>query len=216
MCLPFGSMRINIPSFALHHRHMNTRIFAFFLFFAVTGSMQAQSFQKKQMDLNIGLSVGNGRFVDVHHDRAYPLLGISFDYGITDEFSVGGLVAWTNATYKYSSSSNCSGVWVNYTDVYRINYSILGIRAAYHFDKIVLMDAIDLYAGVFLGQNFATYSFSTNDPCKHSAYLEKAYDGGATWAVFAGMRYRFNNRYGVFSELGYGLSYLTLGFNIRF
>lgn len=182
--------------------------------------MAGQSFQKNQKDLNVGLGL-----VDLYLGSGYsshwtPLF-TSFDYGITDDISIGAAFEFSSATWKYSGSDFCNsgngvGNWYTYTDTYRNSYFVLGARAAWHFARFVKVDKLDLYAGIMLGNVFYKQSYSTTSPCpKHyNAYTQTA--GGALFSLYGGARYRFNDNFGLFMEAGYGYSLLTIGANFKF
>ncbi|MEO8762514.1 MAG: hypothetical protein ABI448_16570 [Bacteroidia bacterium] len=96
-------------------------------------------------------------------------------------------------------------------------FLITGIRGAYHFNKLIKNNRIDLYTGIMLGNNFAkqymplpvdNFPLSTNIP-KQPNY------GGFIYAAFVGCRYRFNEQAGIFAEAGYGINCISLGFNYK-
>lgn len=182
----------------------------------------AQSHVKGQIDLNLGLGLGSS-FVRGYSSYSPPV-SLSGDYGVTDDISVGLYFAYAGAKWKYSGNDFCNNgngggsFYYSYTDTYKWSFSILGIRGAYHFGKFVENDKLDLYAGLMLGNNFASYKFTTvtSPVCaKREAVYGNAGYGGVAWSIFAGARYRFTEHIGAFAELGYGISYLTLGFNYK-
>ena len=92
----------------------------------------------------------------------------------------------------------------------------MGLRGAYHFNEFVKIDKLDLYAGLMLGYNIASETFSSTDPSRTNiAYYGSSY-GGFAYSFFGGARYRFTDNIGVFGELGYGISILNIGLNIKF
>lgn len=182
----------------------------------------AQSFQKNQLDINFGVGIGNS-FIQPGAKRTIPAISTSVEYGITDAISVGAYLGYAGATYEYRGTSWCPprngngnafGNYFDYTDTYKWRFSIVGARGAYHFAKFIPNDKLDVYAGLLIGANFAKYTYTTNDPCDSRTSSMANNYGGFTWAGFAGARYRFVDNFGVFAELGYGISYLTLGVNI--
>jgi hypothetical protein len=185
-------------------------------------SADAQSHVKGQIDLNLGLGLG---FSYVSGYSSYtPPISLSGDYGITDDISVGLYFAYSGAKYKYSGSDFCNNgngggsYFYNYTDTYKWKFSILGIRGAYHFGKFVEVENLDLYAGLMLGNTFASFKFSTvtSPGCdKRDPFYGRSTYGGFAWSVYAGARYRFTEHIGAFAELGYGISYLTIGLNYK-
>lgn len=181
--------------------------------------MGAQSFEKKQVDLNLGLGLGN-TFAASGHYRAMPPISAAIEYGVTDDISIGGYLAFATAAWRYTgrdwcNNGNNSGYY-DYTDEYRWTYYIVGVRGAYHFGRFIKEDKLDLYAGLLLGNNFAHYNFSSNDPCSnhHSDTYAQSY-GGFIFGGFVGARYRFTEKVGAFAEFGYGIAYLTIGVNFK-
>jgi hypothetical protein len=194
---------------------MNRKILTFLLFISCTPLLQAQSFQKGQKDINIGLSVGS-RYYGHGYSRSIPNFNVGFDYGITDAISLGGYMGFSSATYEYTMWRNCGGGnYAYYNDEYRWRFFILGVRGAYHFDKLIQVENLDVYAGLFLGNSFATYSYTTNDPCKPKGTIGTNTYGGPVFDGFLGARYRFNDKFGVFCEVGYYLGFVNLGLNIK-
>ena len=69
-----------------------------------------------------------------------------------------------------------------------------GLRGIYHYN-FDLDDNLDLYGGLMLS---------------YASYASNIY-----FSLFVGGRYYFTNNVGVFMELGYGISYLTVGLNFK-
>ena len=188
------------------------------LFMAVNAQSQDQAFQKGQKDLNIGIGLGN-TIVDGYAYNVWPPISVSLDYGVTDDISIGGYLGFTGASDKYTGwenygpgNSNGGGY---YTDTYRWTYYIVGARAAYHFGKFIKVPKLDLYAGLMLGYDFAHYSYSTTSV--YPNHYDNSYQsyGGFAFSIYGGARYRFTDKVGAFAELGYGISFFTLGVNFK-
>ncbi|MGZ3900781.1 MAG: hypothetical protein ACXVNM_09465 [Bacteroidia bacterium] len=186
--------------------------------------INAQSFQKDQIDINVGVGIGN-TFINRGASKVFPGISTSFDYGVTDAISVGGYLGYASATYNYSGlewippgngNGNAYGNYYPYTDTYKYKFSIVGVRGAYHFAKFIKDEHTDLYAGIMLGADFVQYTYTTNALYpEHVAYPVQSYSG-VIFSGYLGCRYRFTDNVGAFAELGYGISYLTLGLNLRF
>ena len=185
------------------------------------GKTVAQSFQKGQMDLNLGLGLGD-QFLGTGYQMTLPPLSASFDYGINDIISIGGVLGYAGSKYSFSSTEWCSNnpgnqyLWSNYTDTYKWNYFIIGARGAYHFAKLIKIDKLDVYAGLMLGDAVASSSYSTTSLCPDHVRATISTSGGFVYSAFGGARYRFNGKAGVFAELGFGLTILNIGFNYKF
>lgn len=188
-----------------------------------TSSTNAQSFAKQQIDINFGVGIGN-TFIQRGAVKVLPAISTSFDYGVSDAISIGAYLGYSSATYNIFGSSYCPpgngngnafGNYFNYTDTYKYKFSIVGLRGAYHFAKFINNDRTDLYLGAMAGANFVQSEYSTNDICGHVATPVHKYNA-FIFSGFAGLRYRFTEHVGVFAELGYGISYATLGINFKF
>jgi hypothetical protein len=199
-------------------------LFLFVLVAIQFSTTHAQSFSKGQKDLNIGIGLGSRYYTHAFSNySSTPVFSLSMDVGITDDISLGGFFGFAGSRWEYSGTDFCNsgngggGGFYNYTDSYKWHFFMLGVRGAYHFAKYIENDNVDLYAGLMLGDNFATYTFSTNAPCpEHHAFYSNSYYGGFIFTGFVGCRYRFKENLGAFAELGYGVSYLTLGLNYKF
>lgn len=196
---------------------MNKNLLLSILLFTALGSkaqMATQnSFGQGQKDLNIGLGLGSNFYRSAQ--SSLPVIGASFDYGITNEISLGMYLGITGATYNYYGTIACNNSLYNYEETYKWSFMLIGFRGAYHFQKFIVNTKVDLYAGLTIGYDQARFKYSSNSPCLingiYGSSRSKAFFSG-----FAGCRYRFNDHFGAFGELGYGISYLTLGLNYRF
>lgn len=168
---------------------------AFAFLFAITliNEVQAQQFQQGQMDLNVGVGLvptfGTG-------DVGIPL-SVSLDYGFNDQISLGGYVGYAGSNDNFPFLGK-----VSYT------YLIFGARGAYHFE---LTENLDTYAGLLLGYNIASVSVENSSP----GMPEPDAAGGFAYSLFAGARYHFSEKIGVFGEIGYGISVLNLGLTVK-
>jgi hypothetical protein len=74
----------------------------------------------------------------------------------------------------------------------------------------------EVYGGFSLGMRFHAYSFTTND---YNSYRnDNRYYGNSAYligSVFAGARWFPKPKIALFAELGYGISYLTLGASFK-
>jgi len=193
-------------------------------FILLTAFANGQSFKNGQVDLNLGIGLGN-TFIGSGYSTTVPALSLAVDYGITDAISIGGYLGYTKAKWEYSGTGFCNnGNGVGnflyaFTDTYTWSYTIIGVRGAYHFTSLVKNDNLDLYAGLMLGDNIASSTFSsvTTPFCdKHDVVFSGQSYGGFILSGFLGARYRFNDHVGIFGELGYGIAVLNIGLNYKF
>jgi opacity protein-like surface antigen len=87
-------------------------------------------------------------------------------------------------------------------------------RGAYHFN--VRNRQFDPYAGVGIGFLKYNYKWESNDP----GFNEGAYNINIGtplgYQIFLGARYMFNDNFGAYAEVGYGLSVANAGITLAF
>lgn len=174
--------------------------------------------------INIGVGLGGRSYHTV-----YGLVGQ--DYGRTPAFSltyeqawpkklgpgflgVGAYLGYQREHYYYDYDHWNNG-WNKYYSRHNWSYYMVAARAAYHWDVLNAKNA-EVYAGVLVGLRIATYSYETNDPGKNDPYSYANSSVYPTYSAFAGARWYFVKNFGLFAEVGYGISYLTGGFSIKF
>lgn len=143
--------------------------------------------------VNLGVGLG------AQYGGGLPI-GISYDRGVTDRISIGGQIDY------YS--------WEYNTGYYKYTYRFMpiGLRGAYHFTELGDAEKLDVYAGLALGY-FST-RFSSDAPSSFS--YSDGYGSRIFLSAFAGGRYFFSPKAGVFGELGYGVAWLKAGVTLRF
>ncbi len=180
-------------------KKINVLLFALFSSLAI--ATQAQTFNKGDKVLNIGIGLGSVYGLS-GFGSSVPPLSASFEVGITDKvgigrFGVGGIFGYSS--YKYNSGFTTS----NFTS----SHILIGARGLYHFDLDV--EKLDLYGGIMLGYNIVSYSdsFGTSNLFTGS---------GVVGGIFGGARYMFSEKIGAFGELGYSIAWLNLGLTVKF
>lgn len=154
-------------------------------------------FSKSDKLLNIGVGLSSYYFGNP--------IGLSYEVGITDDFSVGGQIDYNSGSYDD---------YYGYNSRYRYSAYYVGARGSYHFNRILRLseNKIDLYAGLGLGYQ----SFRWNDSYNGSGYGYD-YGSGLFLNYFIGGKYYFTNKVGAFLELGYtGLSSSRVGLAVKF
>jgi phospholipase/lecithinase/hemolysin len=182
------------------------------------GALQvnAQSFKKGQVDINLGVGLGD-TYTDAGGTTFVPPISMSIEAGITNDISLGGFIGFSGNRYIYSGWEDYQGNTYAYTDTYTRTYLIVGVRGAYHFGRFIKIDKLDVYAGLMLGNDFANQSYTTTSPRPdhNGNYYSKSF-GGFVASPYVGARYRFTDHFGVFLELGYGVTVVTTGLNFKF
>ncbi len=159
---------------------MKKTIFTMVAIFAISSFSFAQNgaFSNGDKLLNIGIGLNS------YYNGGSPL-GASFEYGITDDISVGANIDYLSTKYNG----------------YKFNAFYFGVRANYHFNELLEInnDQVDLYGGLSLGYR----SFSWTDHFYESS-LGKGYGSGTYLGLIVGGKYYFSDNIGAFLELGAG------------
>lgn len=168
---------------------------------------KAPSFNKGTVAVNLGLGLGIGYGYGLNFGgstKSSPALSLSVEKGIVDGIgpgviSVGGLLGYKSYTYEWSSYK------AKWTNIY------VAARGAYHYN-FTANPKFDTYAGLSLAARIENYSNDYDDDALKDSY------GGANLEVgiFAGGRYLLTDKVGVFTELGYDMSYMKLGVTAKF
>lgn len=179
-------------------------IFAFLFYFAAAVQAQSNStaFQNGDNLLNIGIGLGSP-FFGTGYSSSLPVNPtIFFEHGVTDEISIGAQASYASSKYDYSY----------FGDPYSFKESAtyIGARGSYHLGQVFDLDSRwDVYAGGSLGYVVV----SVKDNAGYSAAAASAVGYGG----FAGARYFFNGKAGVYAELGYqSLSFANIGLALKF
>lgn len=152
----------------------------------------AQEIQKGDFILSPGLGFG-------YVYAGGVTISVNGEYAFTDEISGGGYLAYTRWDHSWSGPD--------------VNYSFIdfGVRASYHFAKLlrVTNKQFDPYAGAMLGAVISDNDYNGN------GYYDE-YDGGVRGGLYAGARYYFQPNIGVYGEVGWALSPITIGVTFKF
>lgn len=176
----------------------------------------ATSFKKGQVDLNLGFGFGRNRYYyGSIYTRATPPISTSLDFAATDNISVGAYFAFTRTRWNSSGNYWNNGVPYQYNDTYTWYYYTFGARAAYHLGEYIDIKELDIYLGLMLGQNFVKFKYTTDNNSGGRTYTNNVGTRGLYVAFFAGARYMFTEKVGLFGEFGYGLTYGNIGLNLK-
>lgn len=174
------------------------------LVIAVSSAAMAQSssFNKGDNLFNAGIGLGSP-FFGAGYSSTIPVNPtVSFEKGITDAISVGGIFSYASSKYKYSVLGS------DYS--FKESAIFIGARGSYHFNSLLELNPnIDLYGGASLG--YVIVSVSNNQGYTGSAA------SAAGFGLFGGIRYYFQPKIAVYGELGYeSLSVLNVGVTFKF
>jgi len=191
----------------LKQNHMKKIAAIIFLTVFLLPSLKAQesTFNLGDQVVNIGIGLGSLYAIGTYYKTTVPPISISYEKAIVDEIidkgviGVGGYLGYTSYKYHYVYSTYDYG-W-KYTNI------VLGARGNFHYP---LVDNLDTYLGVLLGYNirisreFGTFADDISPD-----------HGSLAFAGYVGARYYFSEKFAAFTELGYGISYLTLGISLK-
>jgi len=164
---------------------------------------QESMFVKGDKVFSIGFGLGTSLYSGSYYSMTFPPLAGSIEFGVKDgifekgTLGVGAVAGYTGYKYEYS------GWGWKYSDI------VIGARGYLHYP---LVKKLDTYTGITLGYDISTSTeFGTN-----SGYDYDYSSGGFIWAWFVGGRYYLKDTFALQAELGYGVTYLTLGVAFKF
>lgn len=188
---------------------------------ATTTNVQAQSagrdfYKQSYMSRNSGSYDRNTSLVTIGYgfpnssinrslwDNSFGPLYVKYEHGIIDEVGIGAYIGvaggqWKTAHYKNTAMSLG-----------------MGVMGFYHFNKLIPLKQLDVYAGAGFGFDAVRYKYDDKSPYPfdHSE-TETDFDGDVIGKV--GARWYFTPGFSVYLEGGYdGLSSVNTGISFRF
>lgn len=168
------------------------------------GAASAQEISPKgSLAFNVGIGFPNLVGIGT---TTVPPISISGEYTILSDLinnnngavSVGGYMGFAASKDSRTSAAGDYG--------WRHNNFLLGTRGSFHYQFV---DNLDTYAGMLIGYNI--------ESVKGFGQVtgSSANGGGFLWGMFIGARYFFNDSFGVFTELGYGVAFINLGVTFK-
>lgn len=151
------------------------------------------AYQKSDLLLSGGLGIGSSIYGGAS-------INANVEYFISDEFSLGGGLGYTNYSMGYYL----------FGERLRMNVFYLGPRGSYHLSKAFSIEneKLDLYVGAFLGVAIATASYAGETVTGYGP-------GMFSYSIYGGGRYQLNPKLAVYGELGLGISALQLGVSLK-
>jgi len=174
---------------------------------AVSLSSFGQGFAEGDNVLGAGIGLGNTYITSGTSTKFIPVQ-VYYEAGISDHLAIGGFLGYT--------STSGSAIYVNpfnsisYGYKFTYNYTLIGLRGAYHFGYLLgTVDNFDLYGGLSMG--YAILGTKVESSGGAPEYPDSVNNGGLHVGIYAGMRYYFDDSFGVFGEIGYNISVLQVG-----
>jgi hypothetical protein len=179
---------------------MKTKKIFLVLFLAASLTIaNAQNFKLGDQIVNVGFGLGSTNYAGSMYSMRVPPISFSYEKGIKDGiiekgvFSVGGYLGMSS--FKYNTNVSSVGNIPYTTDI------IIGARGALHY-PFIADPKFDTYLGLMIYYDIATWSINNSS---------NPVIGGLNFSLYLGGRYYFDKKFSGMIELGYGISYLTVG-----
>ena len=155
------------------------------------------SFDQSTMLLSFGLGVP--AFYTGSYNAAPTLYG-KFEHGfLRDEVGLGGYISTGWGSYKYGSSKD------------KFTAFSVGFLGYYHFNKLIPIEKMDVYAGA--GLAFRRFAYKSDDNTIYTDYT----DSDVLFVVKVGIRYYVVGNFAVYAESGWDdMSSVNFGGTFRF
>lgn len=175
----------------------------------------AQAFEEGNNVIGIGVGIGGHYNAYGSYTSQTPAIGLSYEKATSIDVGDGVLGLGAFIGYKsLTSKETYYFVTSNYYYEYQWTYTIIGFRGAYHYD-LFKVDKLDTYGGAMLSYNIVSFKDKSTYPDGY-LFRNESKGSGVGFTLYVGGRYYFSEKFGAFAELGYGISYLTLGAAIKF
>jgi hypothetical protein len=183
------------------------------LSFAMLINFNATSQSFEIGDNMLGLGIGIGGNYGYGSLTGSPSIGLYYENGVTEIgtvgiLGIGGYVGYKSYKDEYS--------YFGYSAKYSYKFITVGARGAFHYTGLDV-EKFDPYAGLMLGYNIA--SSTVKETGTASIFSNSNYNdasGSVNFSGFVGARYFLTDNVAAFAELGFGVSYLTIGAAYKF
>ena len=173
-------------------------------------SVKAQTYKVGSNVVSAGVGLGSS-ITGFGYGSQSPALSLQYERGVWEAgpgvVSLGGYIGYKSYKYSYSDGSG------SYTE--KLKYTIFGVRGAWHYTGLNI-DNLDVYGGVMLSYDHAGFSSNVSTAYGSSSSSGGSFNSSVGFTAFVGSRYFFAGNLGGFAELGYGVSYFTIGLAYKF
>lgn len=122
-----------------------------------------------------------------------------FEYGVMDEVGIGAQMAFSGGRYEYGADQH--------ERIHAFHFAVLGY---YHFNKLIPVANLDVYAGTGIGIRNRSVTYTDNN------YSDDT-DVNVSVVMRAGVRYYVKPTLALSAEAGYDdMSDINLGITFRF
>ncbi len=186
------------------------------LFAVLAPKVNAQAFANKDNVITLGFGVDPYYRNGYNHGwgNGYKYTGVgpimlTYERGITELLGIGRLGVGGSIGQSFYTSKWYSGI---YESTERTSRTAVFGRCAYHFDFGI--DKMDVYAGVGAGVYVYNETYKTENP--NDNYKSSRGNVGGGHYIFGGIRYYFTDAFGVYAEVGHGITAINGGFAFKF
>ncbi len=171
--------------------------------------------------LNVGLGFGNHYYAYRgygYNVRRTPEFSLSYEQALKNKLGPGYLGLGAYMGFQAASYKNEDYYFHNQRYYYQHNYQYwhIAARGVYHADALIFEKG-EIYFGAMLGLRYQSYKYTSDNPDPDALLYEvSSSDIYPTFSILAGGRWYFTPAAALFAELGYGISYLTLGVSFKF
>ncbi|MBN2523850.1 MAG: hypothetical protein JXB24_11300 [Bacteroidales bacterium] len=182
-------------------------IAALFALSFTSSDLNAQSFEKGDIDVNFQVGFGTAWYYGTYYKMGLPFISVAGDYALKDDwgpgvFGVGAILGvstvktrWDYGIYEYG---------------YKYTHFSIAPRATYHYQFV---DKLDTYGGIATGITIR----SGKEYGDYTGYI--ADDSGVHFIItaFVGVKYYVTNSLAIMSEIYvYDLATFNIGIGLKF
>lgn len=156
------------------------------------------------------IQAGAGLLPTFVKDRAQTLMPpvlLGLDYRLKPNISL-GLQAGTSVSEAARQIPKKTDL-----SIHRNHYTVIGLRAAAH---TTTLDRWEVYGGMMVGYGASRVEVYDRNSEKFPEPMNEYRKAEVYLSAFVGGRYAINRHFGVFSELGLGISVLSSGISWQF
>jgi hypothetical protein len=197
---------------------MKNKLFLALLMTAFVFNAQAQNSEGTSVaTVGLGYSLVNNLFnvaLDTYPEvevSSVPTIALSYDYGLTDNFSIGIAGAYQSVSGEFENTY-LDGNQVSRTETAKATLSRMNIavRPLFHYGN---SDKLDMYSGLRVGYLIRTLDVDSHDPDADVVRELDTFVGNrlAIGLVPFGFRYFFTDNIGLNMDLQIGTPYVVSG-----
>lgn len=164
-----------------------------------------------QFEIQAGIGLMS-TFVSPNASTRILPVNVVLNYRVNKAFNLGAYFG--HSSYEFNDINNDKDHPTDVDNLYlRNDFYLVGLRAEGHFNR----ERVDFYGGAMLGYNFSRINTNIEDSKNRPEGIEIAEDSAIfTYSGYVGLKYALTPKVGVYGEIGYGVSLITVGASYRF